>query len=29
MIIGALMGPETRDVELHAVDIGVGSARPA
>lgn len=22
MIIGALMGPETRDVELHAVDIG-------
>jgi MFS family permease len=26
MIIGALMGPETRDVELHAVDIGVGGA---
>lgn len=29
MIIGALMGPETRDVELHAVDIGIGGSQAA
>ncbi len=29
VIVGALMGPETRDVELHAVDPGLGTAGAA
>jgi hypothetical protein len=29
MIAGALMGPETRDVELHLPDLGRGQASAA
>jgi hypothetical protein len=29
IVVGALMGPETRDVELHAVDWGALGTVPA